>query len=71
MKKLQIELVKLQDWVINHNKKIAVIFEGREAEKSKWGTKVKEPKAMELSEVNDVQVKIDEVIAHVRKRDQD
>ena len=31
LKKLQIELVKLQDWVINHNKKIAVIFEGRDA----------------------------------------
>ena len=31
LEKLQIELVKLLDWVINHNKKIAVIFEGRDA----------------------------------------
>jgi len=31
LEKLQIELVRLQDWVISHNKKIAVIFEGRDA----------------------------------------
>ena len=28
---LQIELVKLQDWVIASGKKIAIIFEGRDA----------------------------------------
>ena len=31
LERLQIELVKLQDWVIDKNKKIAVIFEGRDA----------------------------------------
>ena len=28
---LQIELVKLQDWVIENGQKIAIVFEGREA----------------------------------------
>ena len=28
---LQIELLKLQEWVINQNKKVAIIFEGRDA----------------------------------------
>ena len=28
---LQIELVKLQDWVIENGKKIAIVFEGRDA----------------------------------------
>jgi len=28
---LQIELVKLQNWVSNHNKRVAIIFEGRDA----------------------------------------
>ena len=28
---LQIELVKLQDWVINEGEKVAIIFEGRDA----------------------------------------
>ena len=60
-----------KNWTIDKYPEAMALFEGREAEKSKWGTKVKEPKAMELIEVNDVQVKIDEVIAHVRKRDQD
>ena len=31
MQELQIELVKLQDWVIDKEKKIAIIFEGRDA----------------------------------------
>ena len=31
MQELQIELVKLQDWVIDKGKKIAIIFEGRDA----------------------------------------
>ena len=31
LEKLQIELVKLQEWVKNEGKKIAVIFEGRDA----------------------------------------
>ena len=31
LQKLQIELVKLQDWVINKGKKIAIVFEGRDA----------------------------------------
>ena len=30
LQELQIELVKLQDWVIDSGKKIAIIFEGRE-----------------------------------------
>ena len=28
---LQIELLKLQEWVINHNKSVAILFEGRDA----------------------------------------
>ena len=31
LNELQIELVQLQDWVIEHGKKIAIIFEGRDA----------------------------------------
>ena len=31
MLKLQVELVKLQEWVKKENKKIVVIFEGRDA----------------------------------------
>ena len=31
LQELQIELVKLQDWVIDSGKKIAIIFEGRDA----------------------------------------
>ncbi len=29
--KLQVELLKLQQWVVKYNKKIAIIFEGRDA----------------------------------------
>jgi len=28
---LQIELLKLQEWIINHNKSVAILFEGRDA----------------------------------------
>ncbi len=31
LKKYQIELIKLQTWVINNNKRVIVIFEGRDA----------------------------------------
>ena len=31
LQELQIELVKLQDWVIDRGKKVAIIFEGRDA----------------------------------------
>ncbi|HIP48031.1 MAG TPA: polyphosphate kinase 2 [Lutibacter sp.] len=31
IKKLQVELIKLQTWVINNNEKVVVIFEGRDA----------------------------------------
>ena len=31
MQELQIELVRLQDWVIDKGKKVAIIFEGRDA----------------------------------------
>jgi len=31
LKKLQIELVKLQQWVAKHNKRVVIIFEGRDA----------------------------------------
>ena len=30
-KRLQVELLKLQEWVIKHNKRIAVVMEGRDA----------------------------------------
>lgn len=31
LEKLQIELLKLQNWIMKHNKRVAVIFEGRDA----------------------------------------
>ena len=31
LKELQIELVKLQKWVIQEGKKIAIVYEGRDA----------------------------------------
>ena len=31
LQELQVELVKLQDWVIDKGKKIAIVFEGRDA----------------------------------------
>ena len=31
LKKLQVELIKLQTWVINNNEKVIVLFEGRDA----------------------------------------
>lgn len=31
LKELQAELVKVQDWMITHNKKIIILFEGRDA----------------------------------------
>ncbi len=31
VEKLQVELIKLQNWVINKNKRVVVIFEGRDA----------------------------------------
>ena len=31
LQELQIELVKLQDWVIEKGKKVVIIFEGRDA----------------------------------------
>ena len=31
LNELQIELVRLQDWIIDRGKKIAIIFEGRDA----------------------------------------
>jgi len=31
LKKLQVELIKLQTWVINNNEKVVIIFEGRDA----------------------------------------
>ena len=31
LKKLQVELIKLQTWVINNNEKVVIVFEGRDA----------------------------------------
>ena len=31
LQELQIELVRLQDWVIDKGKKVAIVFEGRDA----------------------------------------
>jgi len=47
------------------------IFEGKKIESSKWGQKVKDPKAMKLIKVNDVISKIDEVILYVNERNKD
>ena len=30
-KRLQVELLKLQEWVIKNNKRIGIVFEGRDA----------------------------------------
>ena len=60
-----------KNWTIDKYPEAMALFEGSKVEDSKWGKKVKEPKAMQLIEVNDVQSKIDKVITHVRKRDQD
>ena len=30
-KRLQVELIKLQHWVINNDKRVAIVFEGRDA----------------------------------------
>ena len=29
--RLQVELLKLQEWVVENNKRIAIVFEGRDA----------------------------------------
>ena len=29
--RLQVELLKLQEWVLKYNKRIAIVFEGRDA----------------------------------------
>lgn len=55
-KQLQIELVKLQNWVIKHNKRIVIIFEGRDAA-GKGGnirrfTEHLNPRAMRLVALN-------------------
>ena len=34
---------------------------------SKWGHKVKEPKAMQLIKIKAVKLKIDEVVSHVKR----
>ena len=31
LKKLQIELIHLQHWVVEHNEKVVILFEGRDA----------------------------------------
>ena len=55
-KELQIELVKLQNWVVKHNKRIVIIFEGRDAA-GKGGnirrfTEHLNPRAMRLVALN-------------------
>ncbi len=55
-KQLQIELVKLQNWVVKHNKRIVIIFEGRDAA-GKGGnirrfTEHLNPRAMRLVALN-------------------
>ncbi len=55
-RQLQIELVKLQNWVVKHNKRIVIIFEGRDAA-GKGGnirrfTEHLNPRAMRLVALN-------------------
>ena len=57
-------------WTINKYPEALEIFEGKNIESSKWGQKVKDPKAMQLIKVNDVISKIDEVISYVNERNQ-
>ncbi len=56
---------------INKYPEALKIFEEKNIESSKWGQKVKDPKAMQLIKVNDVISKIDEVISYVNERNQD
>jgi len=58
-------------WTINKYPEALETFEGKSIESSKWGQKVKDPKAMQLIKVNDVISKIDEVISYVNERNQD
>ena len=56
---------------INKYPEALEIFEEKNIESSKWGQKVKDPKAMQLIKVDDVISKIDEVISYVNERNQD
>ena len=56
---------------INKYPEAREIFEEKNIESSKWGQKVKDPKAMQLIKVDDVISKIDEVISYVTERNQD
>ena len=58
-------------WTINKYPEALEIFEEKNIESSKWGQKVKDPKAMQLIKVDDVISKIDEVISYVNERNQD
>ena len=60
-----------RNWTINKYPEALEIFEEKNIEFSKWGQKVKDPKAMQLIKVDDVISKIDEVISYVNERNQD
>ena len=60
-----------RNWTINKYPEALEIFEEKNIESSKWGQKVKDPKAMQLIKVDDVISKIDEVISYVNERNQD
>jgi len=57
-------------WTIDKYPEALETFEGKNIESSKWGQKVKDPKAMQLIKVDDVISKIDEVISYVNERNQ-
>ena len=59
-----------RNWTIGKYPKALELYEGKKIEDSKWGHKVKEPKAMQLIKIKDVKLKIDEVVSHVKRSTQ-
>jgi heptosyltransferase I len=57
-------------WIINKYPEAVKRFILKKQKTVKWGQKVKEPKAMQLIKVNDVKLKIDEVVSHVERSTQ-
>ena len=58
-----------RNWIIDKYPEALELFEGKKISNSKWGQKVKDPKAMQLIKVKEVKLKIDEVVSYVRKSD--
>ena len=59
-----------RNWTIDKYPEALELYEGKKIGDSKWGYKVKEPKAMQLIKIKDVKLKIDEVVSHVKRSTQ-